>query len=382
MDLNLTEEQKMIRETAHDLALLELGPRAEEADGYYLFPWDGVRQLAEAGLMGMLLPPPYGGSGADTLSFVLAAEELAQGCANTALVFVTHVAASRGVLIGGQDPLKGELLPLLAKGEKLLGFAATEADSGANPIAIQTTAKLDGDHYVVNGSKIYITGVEEMHYYLTVLRTAPGPGPAGLSALIIEKDIPGFSTGRKFLRLGMNGTASGELFFADCSVPRGHLVGEEGNYLPLGFAVGTVAVLGASAIAVGLAQAALDATLQHGKQRVIAGQPLGNYQAVQLMVAEMSVAVEAARNLLYGAVFAVDNAPPGPPIAAMKAKLFCTEMALQVIDKALRVHGGQGYTKEFPLERYYRDARGLTLHFTPTEMLKAQLGQMLMGLMP
>ena len=219
-----------------------------------------------------------------------------------------------------------------------------------------------------------------MHYYLTVVRT--GPGPTGLSSLVIEKDIPGFSTGRKFLLLGMNGTASGELFFADCQVPQGHLVGEEGSYMPVGFAIGALGLLGASAIALGLAQGALEASLLHGKQRTIGGQPLGGNQAVQLMAADMSVAVEAARHLLYGAASAMDAPPPGPPIAAMRAKLFCTEMAVQVIDKAIQLHGGQGYTDEFPLERYYRDARGLTLHFTPSEMLKSQLGMMLMGLMP
>ncbi len=380
MDLNLTEEQKMIQDTARELALLELGPRAVEADSYKLFPWDGVRVLADAELLGMLLPTSYGGGGADTLSFVLAVEALAKGCANTALIFVTHAIASRGVLIGSRDPLKGELLPKLAKGEKFIGFAATEPDSGSNTAAIQTSAKLDGENYVVNGSKIYITGVEEMHYYLTVVRT--GPGPTGLSSLVIEKDIPGFSTGRKFLRLGMNGTASGELFFADCQVPQGHLVGEEGSYMPVGFAIGALGLLGASAIALGLAQGALEASLLHGKQRTIGGQPLGGNQAVQLMAADMSVAVEAARHLLYGAASAMDAPPPGPPIAAMRAKLFCTEMAVQVIDKAIQLHGGQGYTDEFPLERYYRDARGLTLHFTPSEMLKSQLGMMLMGLMP
>lgn len=382
MDFTLTEQQKMLQETAKELSFLELSHRAAETDSTGLFPWDSLRPLAEADLMGMLLPPAYGGSGADLLSFVIVAEELAKGCANTTLVFVTHVATAQGILIGAREELKKEFLPVLAQGKRLAAWAATEPDSGANVLAIQTSAKADGNQYVVNGSKIFITSAEEAQYYVVVVRTSPTPSPAGLSALLIEKEAPGFTTGRRFLRLGMNGTSSGELLFNNCQVDKTHLLGQEGGYMPLGMAMASVGLLGTAAIALGVSQASLDLCLQYGKQRLIGGQPLGNYQAVQFMVSEMSVAVEATRALLYSATTAQQAAPPGLPLPAFKAKLFATETAVRVTDTALQLHGGTGYTKELPLERYYRDARGLTLHFTPSEPLKETLGKVLMGLWP
>jgi len=246
--------------------------------------------------------------------------------------------------------------------------------------AVETTAKLDGDSYAVNGSKIFITSAEEAHYYVTAVRT--GPGAAGVSALLIDKEAEGLDTGRRFLRLGMNGTSSGELLFNNCQVKKRNLLGTEGGYAPLGMSMAGVAMLGVSAIALGLSQASLDLCLKYGQERKIGGQPLGNYQGVQFLVSEMSVAVEAMRSLVYWSALKQQEAAPGLPIAAYQAKLFSTETALKVIDKAIQLHGGTGYTRELPLERYYRDARGLTLHFTPTEPLKEVMGKALMGLLP
>ena len=381
MDLALTQEHQMIREQARELALLELSPRAAEVDSYYLFPWDGVKSLAEAGFLGMLVPPQLGGSGADLLSFCLVAEEVAKGCANTALVFVTHIAACQGLVMGGKAELKGAWLPPLARGEKLAAWAATEPDTGANVLATQTTARRDGDSYILRGTKIYITSADEAALYLLVVRTG-GPGPQGLSLLALEKETPGMSFGRKFLRLGMNGTSSGEMFLADSPAPAGNLVGAEGGYLPLGFAMAGVGMVGAAAIALGLAQASLESAVLHAKQRVVAGQPLANFQGVQFAISEMGVGVEAARHLLYWAVDRLSQRAPGPPLPAYQAKLFATEMAARVTDKALQVHGGQGYTREYPIERYYRDVRGLTLHFGPSEVIKDFLGKAALGLLP
>lgn len=382
MNYGLTEQHKMILDTARDLATLDLTIRAEETDTTGLFPWDSLRQVAEAEFMGMLLPPEYGGGGADLLSFVLAAQELAKGCANTTLILVTHMAASQGILLGGGQALKQRVLPSLAKGDKLAAFAATEANSGASVLAIETTAQAQEDHYLVNGSKIFVTGAEEAEYYVTVVRTGPGPGPDGLSALLIEKENPGFNTGKRFLRMGMNGTSSGEVYLNNCRVEKGNLLGREGGYMPLGLAIAGIGMLGLGAIALGLAEASLERCLGYGKLRTIAGRPLGCYQGVSLAVSEMAVAVEAMKALLYAAARAHQEAPPGLPLDVYKAKLFTTQTALAVIDKAIQIHGGTGYTKDLPLERYYRDARGLTLHFSPTEPLKETLGLALMGLMP
>ncbi|MBI2305082.1 MAG: acyl-CoA dehydrogenase family protein [Chloroflexi bacterium] len=382
MDFNLTEEQALIKKTAGDIARDVLAPRAAELDRSYSFPRYGLDKLAETGMMGMVIPPPLGGAGTDTLSFLLATEELAKACPSTALVFVTHVAASLGILVGGKEDTKRKLLPQLARGEKLAAFAATETGSGSNPLAVTTTARTQSEHYAINGSKVFITSGGEADAYVVLARTSDAPGPAGLSALLVEKGTPGFTFGRRDERMGLNGTSSRELFFDNCLVPRENLLGQEGGYLPLGMAIAGLGALGAAAMAVGIAQAALDASIQHGKERLMGGQPIGNFQGVQFLVSEMSATVNAGRAFLYWAAFLRDNPPPGPPVFALKAKLFCTEMAVEVAHKALQVHGGQGYTRDLPIERYYRDARGLTLHFSPSEPLKETIGRLLMGLMP
>lgn len=382
MDYSLSEEQKMLQSSVREMASLEVSPRAGDMDSYHLFPWEGIKALAQAELMGMLLPPPYGGTGADYLSFVLVTEEVARACPNTALVYVTHMASSFAILVGGQEGFKREWLPQLARGDKLAAFAATEADSGANVLATKTTAARLGDGYQVNGNKIYITSADEADLYLTAVLTSPQPGPAGLSLLAIEKGIPGYSLGRKFVRMGFNGTSNGELFFANCQVPADHLIGPEGGYMGIAMPLVGVGMLGAGATALGIAQAALESCLTHAKQRVVAGQPLGGYQGVQFLVSEISALVEAGRGLLYTAARTHQTAPPGVPVHALQAKLFASEMAVRVTDMALQLHGGAGYTNEYSVERLYRDARGLTLHFGVTEPLKELLGRALLGLLP
>lgn len=380
MDFDLTAEQKLIQETVGNIAEQELAPKAAELDKTLAFPWEGLKKLAEAGMMGMVVPPTFGGGGADTLSFVLATEAIAKACPSTALVFVTHSVGTLGILTGGNDDLKNSYLPSLAKGEKLASFAVTEANSGANPLAIETTARADGNDYIVNGSKIFITSGGEANTYLVLVKTDKSKGPAGISLLIIDKDATGFSFGKKDEGMGLNGSSRRELIFEDCRVPRKNLLGQEGGGLQVVMSIIGLAMLGAAAISLGIAQGALDASIKHGKERLIAGVPIGSYQGIQYLISEMSVAVDAARSLLYWAVFMKENTPAGPPIASFKAKLFASEMAIEVTNKALQVHGGHGYCKELPIERYYRDARGLTLHFQPSEMLKEGLGKMLMGL--
>ena len=381
MDFNLNSDQQMLRQTLRQIAQKELAPRAANIDRTSAFPAEGLAKLAASGVLGLTLPAAVGGGGANSVSFVLAVEEVAKACASTALVFVTHAVASLGVLIGGQEPLKRRYLPALARGEKLAAFAATEAGSGANPVAIQTSARKQDDRYVVNGSKVFITSGGEADLYLTVVRTSDAPGPAGLSLLAVEKDSPGLSMGRKDDRMGLNGSSPREIVFQDCAVPVENLLGAEGGFMPLGMAMGGLGALGAAAMALGLSQAALEASISHARSRVVLKQPIGAYQGIQFLVSEMGAAVDAMRAHVYYAAFVRDTTPP-PHLDVFKAKLFATETALEVIDKGLQVHGGQGYTKDLPLERYYRDARGLTLHFSPSETLKETIGKFLLGLMP
>ena len=380
--MNLSDEQKMIQETANKIAQQELAPKAAGVDRTQIFPRDGLQKLAEAGFLGITVPEALGGGGSDTLSFVLVAETIAKACASTALVFVTHSVVARALVVAGSDEQKKRFLPGLVAGKKIAAFAATEPASGSNPFAIATKAISDGGDFVVNGAKHFITGAEEADVYLVLLRTDQAKGPADLSALIIEKGTPGFSFGKKEDSMGLRGTSDGELIFQDCRVSRMNLLGEENGYLAVMPRFVGLALVGTAGISSGIAQSAVDAAIEHAKTREIAGQSIGQYQGVQYLIAEMNTALAAARALAYSAAQQMDGPPPPSPLPIYMAKLYATEMAIDVTQKALQVHRGTVYSRELPLERYYRDARGLTLHFTPTEMLKGMLGKMLMGMPP
>ncbi len=379
--MNLSDEQKMIQQTARKMAQEELATRAAQVDREQIFPRDGLGKLAEAGYLGMTVPKAMGGGGADTLSFVLVTEAIASGCASTALVFLTHAAVARALAAAGSDEQRDRILPALLAG-RLAALAATEPASGSNPLAITTKATSNGDEFVVNGNKHFITGAEEAEVYLVLVRTDQAKSPADLSALVIEKGTPGFSFGKKEDNMGLRGTSDGELIFEDCRVPRTNLLGAENGYLAVMPKFVGLAMLGCAGISLGIAQTAVDAAIEHAKTREIAGQAIGQYQGVQYLIAEMSTALAAARALTYSAAQQLDGQQPPSPLPLYMAKLYATEMAIDVTHKALQVHGGTGYSRELPLERYYRDARGLTLHFTPSEMLKGVLGKMLMGMPP
>jgi alkylation response protein AidB-like acyl-CoA dehydrogenase len=295
---------------------------------------------------------------------------------------MTHNLVARALAIAGSDEQKGRLLPAMIAGHRLGALAATEPNSGSNPMAIATKATTDGDDFVVNGTKIFITGAEEAEVYLVVLRSDTAKAPPELSALFIEKGTAGFSFGKKEECMGLRGTSDGELIFQDCRVPKANLLGEEDGYLAVMPKFAGLAMVGSASISLGIAQVAVDAAVEHAKTREIAGQPIGQYQGVQYLLAEISTALAAARALTYSAAKQLDGPQPPSPLPLYMAKLHATEMAIDVTHKALQVHGGTGYSRELPLERYYRDARGLTLHFTPSEMLKGMLGKMLMGMPP
>ena len=380
--MNLTDEQKMIRESALKIAQQELAPRAAEVDRDGRFPAAGLQRLAEAGFLGVTVPEALGGGGGSTLAFVLALEAIAQGCASTALLFLTHCVAARALAAGGSDEQKSRLLPALTKGTRRGALAATESDAGSNPLAIALRAKVDGDDFVVDGSKVFITAAEEAEVYLVVLRTDQAKTPIDPSALIVEKGTTGLSFGRKDEGMGLRGISWGELVFENCRVPRANLLGAENGYLGVAMSFAGLAMAGAAAISLGIAQASVDAAIGHAKTRAIAGQTIGHHQGIQFLLAEMSTALAAGRALTYSAARDGDGPPPVSPLPLYMAKLYATEMAIDLAHKALQVHGGSGYSRELPLERYYRDARGLTLHFTPSELLRGMLGKMLMGMPP
>ena len=378
----LTDEQKMIHETVSTLAARELAPRAAEIDRDGRFPREGLQKLAADGLFGMAVPPSMGGTGTDTVSFVVATEAVSKVCASTALCFVTQREMARAVALAGSDEQKGRLLPALISGEKLAAIAVTEASSGSNTAAISTHAKSDGDDFLINGSKIMITGAGEADVYLTVLRTDQSREPMDLTAILVEKDAPGFSHGTHEDFMGMRGASNGELVYDSCRVPKTCLLGAENGWLGIVPKFGGHGMVGIAAISVGIAQVALDAAVQHAKTREIAGKPIGQQQGVQFLIAEAATEIAAARSLLYAACREMDGPPPHSPISGLMSKIHASQMAVDVTRKAMHVHGGRGYSREMPLERYHRDALSMPVHFPTTESAKSMLAGLIMGMPP
>ena len=371
MDLSFSTEQLQIQSLARELAQKELAPKAAEIDRTSAFPRNSLKKLAELGLMGMGVPKDFGGGKSDAISYVLAVEELAKACASTAMILTDHIDTSHAIVAGGSEDTNAQYLSPLASGVKLGTLAAAEPGSGSNVFNVEMSARADGDHYLVNGTKVFVTSGGEADVYVTTVRTNPEqPGPMGQSMLLIEKGNLGFSFGARYERMGFHGVSPRELIFENCRVPKANLLGAERGFMMIMSAISGEMMLGAAAISLGIAQIATEASIKYAKERLQPAQPLTTYQAVKFMLVDMSTAVDAARAMIYQTAVALDSATPGPPLGCFKAKIFTTEMAVEVTNKALQIHGGTGYCCDLPIERYYRDARGVTIHAQPTEALK------------
>ncbi len=379
MDLRLTEEQERTKKMARELAAKEIAPIAAEIDETGRFPREVMEKMAETGLFGILIPPPFGGAGSDRLTFLLAVEEIAAASASVGMSFLMSTGAAFLILAFGSDEQRKRYLPALAKGKRLGAFAITEPSGGANWwLTLRTKAVAEGDQYVVNGSKCFISNASEADIYIVLARTDVAKGPMGISALIIEKDTPGFSFGKREEKLGLRGDPTGELIFEDCRVPKENLLGQEGDGLKMGSASAALACAGIAAMSVGIAQAALDTSLNYTKERVVVEPAtLANFDVIQCTIADMAAAVEAARLLAYRAVFPKTREGPDPLIFAAAA--FGTQVATDVTSKAISLHGGYGSTKDFPVERYFRDAKVLSLH-PASDFLRLTAGKILLGI--
>ena len=378
MDLRLTEKQQMTRKMARELATKEIAPIAAEIDETGRFPREVIEKMADAGLFGILIPPPFGGAGGERLDFLLAIEEIAAASASVGMTLVESTSAAFLILAFGSDEQRKRYLPDLAKGKKLAAFAVTEPSGGANwYMTLQTKAVADGDSYVVNGSKCFISNAGEADNYIVLARTDATKGPMGISALIIEKGTPGFSVGTLEEKFGLRGDPTGELAFEDCRVPRENLLGQEGDGLKIAPAYAGLDCPGHAAIAVGIAQAALEASISYTKQRpVVEPMTLANLDGVQCTIADMAAAVGAARFLAYRAV---SPEAGGPDPLIFMAAAFDKELAIDVTGKAIRLHGGYGCTKDFPVERYFRDAKTLSLN-PASDFLRLTAGKILLGI--
>ena len=357
MDFELTDEQQLIREAVREFAEAEVTPIAAELDRDHRFPRELLPKLAEMNLMGMPYPEKAGGAGADYVSYVIAVEELSRACASTGVIVSAHTSlATWPVFKFGTDAQHDRYLHDMASGRRLGAFALTEPAAGTDAGAGTATATLHADGYALNGSKMFITNAPFADVYIVFAKTDPERGARGMSAFIVEKDAPGFSVGEAEHKLGIRGSSTPPVYFSDCRVPREALLGGEGDGFKIAMATLDGGRIGIAAQALGIAQAALDASVAYAKERVQFGKPIAALQAIQWMIADMATEIDAARLLVYRAASCVDNGRPYSTEGAM-AKLFASETATRVAGKAIQIHGGYGYTESYPVERNYRDAK-------------------------
>jgi butyryl-CoA dehydrogenase len=368
MDFELTDEQQLIRDAVREFAETEVAPIAAELDRDHRFPYELMPRMAELNLMGMPYPEKVGGAGADYVSYVIAVEEVSRACASTACILSAHTSlATWPVYRFGSQAQKDRYLPDMASGRRLGAFALTEPGAGTDAAAGTTTAMAHADGYALNGSKIFITNAPYADVYIVFAKTDPERGARGMSAFIVEKDTPGLSVGEAEHKLGIRGSSTPPLYFADCRIPRDALLGQEGEGFKIAMQTLDGGRIGIAAQALGIAQAALDASVAYAKERVQFGKPIAALQAIQWMIADMATQVDAARLLVYRAAWCVDNGRPYSTEGAM-AKLFASETATRVADRAIQIHGGYGYTESYPVERNYRDAKITELYEGTSEV--------------
>ncbi|MBV1817366.1 acyl-CoA dehydrogenase [Anaerosalibacter bizertensis] len=357
MDFTLTKEQEMVRNVMREFAVNEVEPIAADIDETGRFPKENVEKMARAHMLGIPFPEEYGGAGGDEIAYAIAVEELSKVCATTGVILSAHTSlGSWPIYKFGTEEQKQKYLVPLAKGEKLGAFGLTEPNAGTDAAGQQTVAVLDGDHYVLNGSKIFITNGGQADTYVIFAMTDRTKGTRGISAFIVEADTPGFSIGKVEDKLGIRGSATTELIFQNCRIPKENLLGEEGKGFKIAMATLDGGRIGIAAQALGIAQGALDVTVEYLKERQQFGRPLSKFQGLQWMVADMETEINAARLLVYRAAFNKANGLPYNKEAAM-AKLFAANTAMSVTTKCVQLHGGYGYTKDYPVERMMRDAK-------------------------
>ncbi len=379
MDFSLTEDQKMLRTMVRDFATKELEPVAAQIDESNEYPAEQVRKIADLGLMGLTIPEEYEGSGKGRVDFCIVAEELARACPAAAAYFrISLSLAIPPIIRHGTDEQKRRFLVPHARGEKLACFALTEAGAGSDPAALQTTALRRGDGYVLNGTKLFISIGAEAETIVTFATLDKSLGYRGITAFIVEKGTSGFSVGKHENKLGFRGLSATELVFEDCFVPEANRLGEEGRGFRIALEALDESRITVGAEAVGIAQAALDASISYAKERQQFGQRIANFQAISWMLADMATQIEAARVLTYYAADRQDKGLPFIKESAM-AKLFASEVSSFVTNKAIQIHGGYGYTKDYPLERYLRDAKLTEIYEGTSEMMRMTIARALVG---
>jgi alkylation response protein AidB-like acyl-CoA dehydrogenase len=369
MDFSLSDHQNLIRDTVRQFMETEVRPSVSQRDRQEKFPADEIRKLAALGCCGMMVPETWGGPGLDTISYVLMLEEVARIDASMATALsVTNSAVQVPLLNFGSDAQKKKYLQRLATGEILGAFCLTEAQAGSDAAAIQTRAVRRDAIYKLQGTKTWVTNGSVAGVYIVFAKTDPTAGGKGITAFLVEPNFPGFRAGRHEEKMGQRSSPSVEIILNDCEVPLENRLGQEGQGLKIALSALDGGRIGIAALSVGLAQGALEEAVKYAKQRRAFGKNIADFQAIQWMLADMHMEIEAARALLYQAAWLKDTHPTRLGTAASKAKLFGSEMANRVAAKAVQIHGSVGYSRETPVERMYRDARVLTIYEGTSEI--------------
>lgn len=370
MDFQLTREQELVQQMVREFAINEVKPIAAEIDQTERFPMENVKKMAELGMMGIPFSDQYGGANGDTLSYIIAVEELSKICGTTGVILSAHTSLCASLINEfGTPAQKEKYLTPLAKGEKVGAFGLTEPGAGTDAAGQQTTAKLDGDNYILNGSKIFITNGGVAETFIIFAMTDKSQGTRGISAFIVEKSFPGFSIGKLEDKMGIRASSTTELIMENCIVPKENLIGKEGKGFGIAMKTLDGGRIGIAAQALGIAEGALDEAVAYMKERKQFGRPLSAFQGLQWMIAEMDTKVEAAKYLVYKAACLKEAKMPYS-VEAARAKLFAADVAMEVTTKAVQIFGGYGYTKEYPVERMMRDAKITEIYEGTSEVQK------------
>lgn len=357
MDFSLNKQEQLFLQMVREFAANEVKPLAADIDEQERFPMETVEKMKKIGFFGIPVPKQYGGQGGTNQIYTMAVEELSRACATTGVIVSAHTSLCVApILENGTEEQKMRYLPKLASGEWLGAFGLTEPNAGTDAAMQQTTAVLDGDEWVLNGNKIFITNAGYAHVYVIFAMTDKSLGTKGISAFIVEKDTHGFTFGKKEKKMGIRGSATCELIFENCRIPKGNLLGKEGKGFPIAMKTLDGGRIGIASQALGIAQGAMDETIRYTKERKQFGKTIAAFQNTQFQMAELETKVQAARLLVRSAAYKKDNGIPYSADAAM-AKLFAAQTAMEVTTKAVQFHGGYGYTREYPVERMMRDAK-------------------------
>jgi butyryl-CoA dehydrogenase len=378
MDFSFTEEQKMLRSMVQDFALKELEPIAAQIDEESRFPAESIKKMAELGLLGLGLPEEYGGSGGGETEVCIATEEISRVCAATGTIFLASTGlAAHPICTFGTEEQKKKFITPIATGKKIAAFALTETGAGSDPSSLQTTAIRRDDGYVLNGTKIFITNGAEAEVILVFASTDKSLKHKGITAFVVEKGTPGFSVGKLEHKLGIRGSSTAELIFDNCGIPAENRIGNEGEGFKIALNAIDASRVVVAAQAVGIARGAFERALSYAKERQQFGQPIASFQAIQWMLADMATQIDAARLLTYRAAWLQDSGQPFIKEASM-AKVYASEVSMFVASKAIQILGGYGYCKEYPLERYLRDAKITEIYEGTSEMQRMTIARQLL----